>query len=150
MKKNVTKIMLTLMLALSVLTLPTMSTKAANQTYAKTTPTAIQRSGLINVDTHNSWAFYGRSTPEYKAFETDIDILSLVGYCENGQVDELIFRLIGVSEHNKHIGLSIPFKADGEPETFTLTLPSGEYKISFSGNETIKKTNAIVVFSVEV
>lgn len=141
MKKTFKRIILTLLLALlllvSVLPISTMFT--------------LPKTSIVNTVKYNSWSFYDRSSPQYIELQMETTILSLVGYCENTtQTDDLIFHIISTSDYSKNIDLTIPFKADGEPETFTLTLPSGEYKISFSGNETIKKTNAIVVFSVEV
>lgn len=128
------KIILTLMLVLPIFIMFTMS-----------------KHGIVNISKYNSWSFYTRSTPQYIELQMEATILSVVGYCEDTtQTDDLIFHLISTGDYNKNIDITIPFKADGEPETFTFHVPAGEYKVNFSGSGNIKKTNAMVIFSVEV
>ncbi len=116
--------------------------------------TALQRSNhdlqslssdVATIAKYDSWEFYTRSAPELIELQMDTDMVSLVGYCDGDQTDDLEITIRSTSGKFEE---AIPFKADGVLRSYYLKFPKGEYKIYIMGDVNIKKINASAYFSV--
>lgn len=176
MKKTISKKLTVLVLAMILAFVPNISANAAvspNQATAfelkadyKTTAdafaalskqeqvTAEARSrealnALSDVHTiakYDSWEFYSKSAPELRRLDMDVNMVSLIGYCDNDQVDNLVIYIRSTSGNG--FQKTFLFKADGILTSYSCNIPADEYKIWIMGDVNIRKTNSTAYFSV--
>lgn len=119
---------LTLVLAIMVSFIPAGSASASTVYYIK----YIDRN------------FYGRSAPEPFYLQLDYDTLYM-SVCSEGDVSDQVTLHIILAETNTCVYEHI-FTADGHIEKLSFAVPTGRYKIYFSGDPDIKKTQGMVVW----
>ena len=92
--------------------------------------------------------FYGRSEPEFVTLTQATDTVSVYATCEGDDIDNLTCH---ISDWNGgSFNYALDFNADGSVTTFPIKFPAGKYKVFFTGNDYILKTDAIVIFSATV
>lgn len=103
-------------------------------------------SDVHTIAKYDSWVFYDRSAPELRRLDMDTNLVSVVGYCDGEQTDDLIVYIRPTG--GNHIEQTIGIKADGILTSIPYHFQAGEYKIWITGDVNIKKTNVTVCFSV--
>lgn len=146
MRKKFTKIILVLIL--TIVTVLPVSAKADVVTEQKTEAEQISRfSDPVDFAKYQSFAFYGRSAPELIPLDMTADFISLVGYSDGDEPDELICYI--QAKDDSGFELVIPFTADGDVYTIPCAIPPVECKVFFTGSASIRKSDALVIFTTK-
>lgn len=105
-------------------------------------------SDVHTIAKYDSWVFYDRSAPELKRLDMDTNLVSVVGYCDGEQTDDLTVNIRSAEETDNPVAQTFEIKADGILTSIPHQFHAGYYKIWITGNVNIKKTNVTVYFSV--
>ncbi len=104
-------------------------------------------SDSVNIAAYRDRNFTGRSAPEPLVLRKSCDTISFTATCvEEGMVDQLVCHIVDVENENLY-DVDLPFVANGSVKTIAWSLPEGQYKVYFTGDASIRKLEAIAVFS---
>ena len=150
MKLKITKIKMALAIVLSIMVLLPATVKAdvVTVTDQKSEVEQISRSSdHVDFAKYRSFAFYGRSAPELVPLDMTADAISLVGFSDGDEADELLCYI--QARDNSGFELVIPFTADGNVYTIPCAIPPVECKVFFTGSASIRKSDALVIFTTK-
>lgn len=107
-------------------------------------PESIAKADVEDIALYEDRSFYGQSAPEIVELDVDCACISFYATCEGNTVDYLIAYVINL---DTGLGNTFYFDADGSVETSMTEFEAGEYRVYFIGSSSIKKLNAIMVFT---